>query len=105
MTSSEIALWVVAASMLAIGIAVVVLVLRLLPLLRRVNRLLRRTNATMVRVNRISAEAEEMSRDARLLERRVARTAHDVLDQVEPVVRMAGAVFAGVRAATGALFK
>jgi uncharacterized protein YoxC len=105
MTVTEIALVAIAVAMFAIAVSMVVLVLRVLPVFDRAQLLLRRSSATLARMQRIAGDLQDMTRDARALEGRVSRTAHALLDQLEPPLRMLAAIMAGVRTAVSVLIK
>jgi len=104
MTISEVSLLIVAIAAVTTCITVLYVGRRMLPVLRRSDRLLRRSNRTMRRVNAIAYDLEDMARDARRLEGRFAKSAHGLLDDVEPLWRALRAVLAGTRTGIGTLF-
>jgi len=104
MTISEFSFLLIAVSTLAISIVAIVLARRLLPVLRQSELTLRQSRRTLRRLHHVTGELESMTHDARLLEGRLARTAHGVLDQVEPVMGAVRGLVAGARAGLGSLF-
>ncbi len=100
---SEVSLLVIAAAMVTTGIASIVFLRRALPLMRESDRLMRRTRRTLRRMNRLMRELEFMTRDAHALEGRVTRSAHGVLDSVEPLLVALRGLIAGTRTGLGSL--
>lgn len=97
MTIVEIALVVIALSAAASGIALAVLVRRALPLLTDSRTLVRNANRGVDHANHILGEVEGTVAEVRGLERRVSRTLHLALDQVEPGLHGVLALVAGIR--------
>lgn len=104
MTLVEFSLLTVAIASIVVCVSILLVARRLLPAISRFDRFMRRSNRTIRRVDRSARELEQIARDARVLEGRVSRSAHGLLDQVEPVLRAAGALLAGTRTGLGALF-
>lgn len=104
MTFTEISLLILALAAITTSVTIVYVARRMLPVLRRSDRLLRQSSRTMRRVNAIAYDLEDMTHEARLLEGRVTRSAHGLLDDVEPLWRALRGVLAGTRTGVGALF-
>jgi hypothetical protein len=104
MTLAEFSFLVMALASATIAIVAVVIAVRLLPVLRQSDLFLRRSRRTLRRVNRVTRELELIARDARMIESRVARSAHGLLDQVEPMLGVLRGVMAGARSGLGTLF-
>jgi hypothetical protein len=103
MSVSEVSLLAIAIANAAIAVVCVVVATRLLPLLRQSALALRRSRRTLRRLGRVSRELEYIAHDARLLEGRVSRSAHGVLDQVEPILGAVRGLVAGTRTGLGSL--
>jgi hypothetical protein len=104
MTLMEFLVAVIALAAVVVSVCVVMTVRRMFPLARKWRVLLTRSNRTLLRLNRVAVDMEEVSRDLRLIESRVSHSAHGLLDQVEPALRMLGALLTGARTSLDALF-
>lgn len=104
MSITEISLLAIALGTLTCGAVAIIVARRMLPVLRRSERTLRRSRRTLRRLGRMTRDLEVMTRDARVLEGRVARSAHGVLDQVEPLTAVLRGLAVGTRAGLGSLF-
>src|SRR5262245_41785867 len=86
--------------------AVVVLLLRVLKLLKTTEEVVREHGVPLIhKLHDVADNVQHMSREARQVEERVAGAASMVIDQVEPPIRHAAAVLAGVRAGVGRIFE
>ena len=97
MTISDFSLLAIAFACVTMAVVAVVLARRALPVLRESDLVLRRSRRTLRRLNRVARELEFIVHDARVLEGRVSRSAHGVLDQVEPILGALRGVVAGTR--------
>lgn len=104
MNVTETSLLGIAIANTVVAIVCVIVAVRLLPVLRQARRTLRRSQRVLGRLGRMTRELEYIAQDARQLEGRVARSAHGVLDQVEPILGALRGVIAGTRSGLGTLF-
>ena len=103
MSIVELSLAVIALSAAATGIAVWVLVRRVLPLLADHRSLIEKANRGMDRAHHVLGHVETTVGEIRGIEHRVARTLHLALDQVEPGLHGTLALVAGVNGVLRAL--
>ena len=99
MTVTEICLVLMAAALVALAVAGVIAVVRLLPLLRKLDGLTDSMTETTRRFDDLLEETSAIVRDAGRLERRAGDLVHTVLDSFEPTVRAVASVASGLRAA------
>jgi hypothetical protein len=104
MTLMEVLVAVIALSAIVTTVCIVLIAKHTLPLARRGRVVLHRSDRTLRRLNRVAGDLEYVSHDFRVMEARVARTAHALLDQIDPPLRVLSAVLTGTRAGIGALF-
>lgn len=103
---------VISISMLLIAIINVVLMGVVVAMLMRVNKLLddaerivQQHGVPLIeKLNDVAEDVKNISKDARTVELRIAALTGRVMDNVEPPVRTAAALLAGVRAGVGRFF-
>src|SRR6185369_16377496 len=85
---------------------VVVMLLRVAKLLTTTENLVKEHGVPLIhKLHEVADDVKHMSRNARQVEERVTGAASKVIDQVEPPIRHAAAVLAGVRAGVGRIFE
>lgn len=99
----DISMIVMAVAACLAALCALVVTARLAPLARELDRLTRDGDRLVLRLGGIAEQLEHAARDARRVERRVAALLEPLLDQVEPPLRLAGSLLAGLRAGLGAL--
>lgn len=97
MTVLEWSAIIAALSMAVIATAIVAALWRAIPLWKRLDATLTEARRALQRMRQVTREIQHLSRDVRRLEHRVSRTAHGLLDQVEPPLKLVGALIAGAR--------
>lgn len=103
---------VISISMLLIAIinvvlmgVVVAMLLRVKKLLDDAERIVQQHGVPLIeKLNDVAEDVKNISKDARTVEQRIAALTGRVMDNVEPPVRAAAALFAGVRAGVGRFF-
>lgn len=103
MSVADVSLLAIAIANATVAVVCVVVAVRLLPVLRQSRLALHRSQRVLRRLGHVTRELEYIMHDARRLEGRVARNAHGVLDQVEPILGAVRGLVAGTRTGLGSL--
>jgi hypothetical protein len=101
----QVSMLIIAIVNVVLMAVVVVMLLRVARLMTATEDLVRKHGVPLIdKLHEVADDVKHMSREARQVEERVAGAASMVIDQVEPPIRHAAAVLAGVRAGVGRIF-